>query len=104
MVLSWGDIFFMVGLSVAVGVVIGWVVCWAIAMRWGEKTAWLRFRRHMRDNPTVAMTVFPAGVSLAQLVPQQATRDEAEELVETWRDYVIVNGSSDVVRSETCAG
>lgn len=90
---TWSDLWVAMLLSAVVGAAIGWTVCWAIAMHYGERTGAFRVRNEMRLRPPrVAMTLLPPGVKAALLEPKLAEPEEAKEILETWRDHMVVNG------------
>jgi hypothetical protein len=89
-----GDLEFTAGLALIVGVVIGWIVCWAVAMHYGERTGEFRAKQALRMRPpVVAMTRLPPGVQAARLETRDASREETEEILGTWRDHVVIPGS-----------
>ena len=81
MTLTWAGLFFVVGLSGLVGVFLGWCVCWAVAIRFGETTAWYRFRREAAHRPVVSMQVLPPGMRIAQVLPERVSVVSAEEII-----------------------
>lgn len=92
---DWSDLGFVAGLSGVVGLAVGWILCWTVAMNYGERTGEFRLRQRLSMKPpAVAMTLLPPGFSAARLVAQEPSAQEASEILETWADHVVVEGST----------
>jgi hypothetical protein len=96
MTLVWSDLWFAVSITAVLAFFLGWCVCWSIAMHYGEREGAARTDAEWRRRSPklqVAMTTLPPGVSAAQLVSKPATREETEEILETWSSHLVINES-----------